>query len=144
MNATNQARYRLRVAEGFLEEALQDMSSSRWRSCVENRQLAAEHAAKALLGLLGPVGRTHKPFLFLRRALAEKSFPEAVRASVERVPECAELLGPEVHVKSDYGDEESLRVPWDLFSQSDARQALDFATEAVRLAKEVVDRGLAS
>lgn len=56
MQSTEQVRYRLRLAEGFLEEARQDISSQRWRSCVDNSQLAVENAAKALLAMLGPVG----------------------------------------------------------------------------------------
>ena len=142
MNAVEQARYRLRLAEGFLEEAQQDSSSSRWRSCVDNSQLAAEHAAKAALALLGPVGRTHKPFDFLRQALREDRFPEEVRRQAGRLAECAELLGPEVHVKSDYGDEEAQRTPWELFDEGRAKEALNLAVEAVALSKKIVERGL--
>ncbi len=142
MTAAGQARYRLGLAEGFLEEARQDIPAGRWRSCVDNSQLSAENAAKAVLGLLGPVGRTHKPFVFLRQALGENRFAADTRAQVEKLAECAELLGPDVHVKSDYGDEESERSPWELFGEPDARRALDLAEEAVRLAKEVVERGL--
>ena len=141
MNARDQARYRLQLAEGFLEEARQDGTLGRWRSCVDNSQLATEQAAKAALGLVGPVGRTHKPSVFLRRALAEQRFLPEARGQVERLAECAELLGPETHVKSDYGDEENLRLPWDLFGEQDARQALGLAEEAVNLAKELASGG---
>jgi HEPN domain len=65
MNSHDQAHYRLRLAEGFFDEAREDMHSQRWRSCVSNGQLAAENAAKAVLGLLGPIGRTHNPSVFL-------------------------------------------------------------------------------
>lgn len=44
-----EARYRLRLADGFLKEAGEDISLRRWRSCVDNSQLAAENAAKAVL-----------------------------------------------------------------------------------------------
>jgi HEPN domain-containing protein len=143
VNATEQAQFRLRLAEGFLQEARQDIEVRRWRSCVDNSQLAAEHAAKTVLGLLGPIGRTHKPFVFLRQALREGRFAESLRERIERMAECAELLGPDVHVKSDYGDEDSLKVPWELFGESDARQALELAEEAVRLARETVKGGSA-
>ncbi len=142
MNATDQAHYRLRLAEGFLKEAQQDIASRRWRSCVDNSQLAAEHAAKAVLGLLGPIGRTHSPSVFLRRALEENRFSEAQRAQVERLAECAEVLGPEVHIKSDYGDEGTRRTPWELFDEAGAKQALGLAEEAVRLSGQIVERGL--
>ena len=40
------AEYRLRVARGFLDEAQQDAELQRWRSAVDNAQLAVENAAK--------------------------------------------------------------------------------------------------
>lgn len=52
MTGDQDAAYRLRVAQGFLEEARQDIELGRWR----NSQLAVENAAKAVLALLGPVG----------------------------------------------------------------------------------------
>lgn len=71
MQVTDEARYRLRLAEGFLQEARQDIALQRWRSCVDNSQLAVENAAKAALAFLGPVGRTHNPATLLRQALAD-------------------------------------------------------------------------
>jgi predicted nucleotidyltransferase len=56
VQVTKEARYRLKLAEGSLQEARQDRDSRRWRSCVDNSQLAVENAAKGLLALLGPVG----------------------------------------------------------------------------------------
>ena len=129
------------MADGFLEEARQDFDSQRWRSCVDNSQLAVENAAKSALALLGPLGRTHNPAVLLRQALDHGRFPEAVRPLLERVAECAELLGPDFHVKSDYGDEVGRRTPWELFDETDAQQALSLAEDAVRLAKQIVEIG---
>ncbi len=70
MPAPGEVSYRLRLVLGFLEEARQDFSLGRWRSCVGNGQIVTENAAKAVLALLGPVGRTHNPPLLLREALA--------------------------------------------------------------------------
>lgn len=142
MTATEQAGYRLRLAEGFLSEARQDCDLQRWRSCADNSQLAAERAAKAVLALLGPIGRTHQPFVFLLRALGENRFPESLRAQIEEVAECARLLGPEVHIKSDYGDEQMQKTPWELFDATRAREALGLAEKALSLAKQLVERGL--
>jgi HEPN domain-containing protein len=142
MTATEQAGYRLRLAEGFLREARQDCDMQRWRSCVDNSQLAAENAAKAVLALLGPLGRTHKPDVFLLEALGENRFPENLRTQIEEVAECARLLGPEVHIKSDYGDEQTQQTPWELFDAGPAREALGMAEKAASLAKQVVERGL--
>lgn len=69
MTENPHAHYRWKVAQGFLDETRQDTSLKRWRSAMDNAQLAVENAAKAILALLGPVGRTHKPGPLLRQAL---------------------------------------------------------------------------
>lgn len=137
MPVPEEVSYRLRLVQGFLMEARQDFNLGRWRSCVDNSQLVTENSAKAVLSLLGPVGRTHNPALLLREALAEGEFPGAVSPSVERLAECAEILGPDIHVQSDYGDEAGGRTPWELFDLESARQALILAEEAAELAREL-------
>jgi HEPN domain-containing protein len=138
MQVTEEARYRLRLADGFLQEARQDIELKRWRSCVDNSQLAAENAAKTLLALLGPLGRTHNPAVLLREALEEKRFPPSVCGQVERVIDCAKLLGRDVHIESDYGDEAAGRTPWELFDEHDAQQSLALAEEAARLVRQII------
>ncbi|NLG83298.1 MAG: hypothetical protein GX493_01535 [Firmicutes bacterium] len=41
MTGGQDAAYRLRMAEGFLEEARQDVELGRWRSAVDNGQAVA-------------------------------------------------------------------------------------------------------
>lgn len=53
--AFEHALYRLKVAQGFLAESRQDVQIRRWRSAVDNAQLAVENAAKAVLALAVPV-----------------------------------------------------------------------------------------
>jgi len=138
MTGDQDAAYRLRVAQGFLDEARQDVELGRWRSAVDNSQLAVENAAKAVLALLGPVGRTHNPALRLRQALAESLFPAPQAGRVRLLAEKAELLGIDVHIQTDYGDEVGGRTPWELFDEADARQTLALAEEAVVLARVVI------
>jgi HEPN domain-containing protein len=138
MPAPEEASYRLRLVLGFLQEARQDFNLERWRSCVDNSQLATENAAKAVLALLGPVGRTHNPSLLLREALAEGEFPGEISPQVERLAECAEFLGPDIHVQSDYGDEACGRTPWELFDRESAQEALSLANEAAELAQQLL------
>jgi hypothetical protein len=45
MPAPEEVSYCLRLVLGFLEEARQDFKLGRWRSCVDNSQLATENAA---------------------------------------------------------------------------------------------------
>ena len=131
------AKYRFRIAQGFLEESRQDVALTRWRSAVDNAQLATENAAKAVLALVGPVGRTHQPALLLREAL--QVFSPSHQKYVERLSEQAEMLGFDVHVQTDYGDEMEGITPWELFNEDDARSALAIAEEAVRLAQLITE-----
>lgn len=138
MTGAQDAAYRLRVAQGFLEEARQDIELGRWRSAVDNSQLAVENAAKAALALLGPVGRTHNPAVQLRQALEEGRFAAPHADCIRLLAEKAELLGVDVHIQTDYGDEVGGRTPWELFDEADARQTLALAEEAVALARTVI------
>lgn len=130
-------QYRFRIAQGFLEESRQDVALTRWRSAVDNAQLATENAAKAVLALVAPVGRTHQPALLLRQAL--QIFSPSHQQYVERLSEQAEMLGFDVHVQTDYGDEMEGVTPWELFNEDDARSALAIAEEAVRLAQLIIE-----
>lgn len=139
MTEKEQVSYRLKLAQGFLNEARQDVDLQRWRSAVDNAQLSVENAAKAALALLGPVGRTHNPAVLLRQALDQGAFPSENKR-VRQLAEQAELLGPAIHSQTDYGDEPGGRSPWELFGETDARQALATAERAAQLAEEVTQR----
>ncbi|HXK43203.1 MAG TPA: HEPN domain-containing protein [Anaerolineae bacterium] len=140
-NTNPEAGYRLRLAQGFLEEARQDVALGRWRAAVDNSQLCVENAAKAVLALLGPVGRTHNPASQLRQALNEGRFPAQEADLVRTLAERAELLGLDIHIQTDYGDETDGRTPWELFDEGDAHQALQMAEEAFSLAERLIRGG---
>ena len=141
MSVPEEVDYRRRLAQGYLLEAREDVRLQRWRSCDDDSQLAVESAAKAVLALVGPVPRTHDPGTVLRRELASGRFSPALGPHVERLAECAELLGWDVHVQTDYGDEATGRTPWDLFDEAAAEEALKIAVEAAALSTEVIDQG---
>jgi HEPN domain-containing protein len=138
MRSLHETDYRFRVAQGFLTEARQDIDLGRWRSTMDNTQLAVENSAKAVLALIGPVGRTHAPGSLLRQALRDGTLVVSDPGRVNRLAELAELLGFDVHVQTDYGDEMGGRTPWELFDEADARQALAMAEEAVTLAQAII------
>lgn len=138
MRGKQEVAYRLKVAQGFLTECHQDVTLKRWRSAVDNGQLAIEHAAKAVLAMIGPVGRTHQPAVPLQQALQDGKFTQTSHEQVQRLAELARLMGRDVHVQTDYGNEAELRTPWDLFDQADAQQALAMAEEAVTLAQTII------
>ncbi len=126
------------MAQGFLAEANQNLAAGQWRACVEHSQLSVENAAKTALALLGPVPRTHDPGTTLHRALGQRRFPDAVRPHVQRLATLAGQLGADVHMAISYGDEDALQTPWELFDESDARRAIEFATEACQLAEQLM------
>lgn len=132
------AAYRLKLARGFLKEARQDAVLGRWRSAVDGAQLAVENAGKTGLALFGRVGRTHNPATQIRRLISEEQLEATPSERLERLAELAELLGPDIHVQTDYGDETGGRTPWELFEEEDARQALAIAEEATSLAARLV------
>lgn len=138
MHANRSAQYRLKIAQGFLGEARQNLAAQQWRACLEHCQLSAENAAKAALALLGPVPRTHDPAATLQRALDQGRFPQFERLLVEQLVALAGELGPDIHITITYGDEDEFKSPWELFDQSDAARALELATRAVQLAEQLM------
>jgi HEPN domain-containing protein len=134
MDSASDAEYRLRLARGFLTEAEEDLQSSRWRSCVDNAQLAVENAAKSAIARFGPVPRSHDTSAVLNEHLQQGSVPPELRDSVERLRELSGQLGFEEHVRSDYGDEARGITPWELFQETDAGRAIAIARRAVDLA----------
>ena len=83
MNTPDEVRYRLGLAKGFLAEAEQDMTLQRWRSCVDNAQLAAENAGKAALALFVLF---LKPMILRNRLLScyvNRHFQKAYRLSLK-------------------------------------------------------------
>ncbi len=141
MKRIREIEYRVNLAEGFLNEAREDLAVKRWRSCVDNSQLAVENAAKAALAMVGPVGQTHNPAPLLVAALQENRFQLSVREQVKQLAEYAKELGPEIHVKSDYGDEQNWQTPWQLFGEEDAKHLFELAEKAVRLSSQLLKTG---
>jgi HEPN domain-containing protein len=140
MDSEQDVRFRLRLSEGFLREAEEDLTLSRWRSCVDNAQLAVENAVKAVLARHGPVPKTHevtRPLAALQRL---EELDAAVKEKLTALQELAERLSYEEHISSDYGEEASFQTPWELFDQADAEEAVQVARQALVLAREILQR----
>ena len=123
--------YRMGLARGFLAEAQQDLTLQRWRSCVASAQLVVENALKAAISLFLPVPKTHDPARLLLELVARKQIPQPWGHAVQKLAEAGQPLGPQVHVQTDYGDEYSGRLPWDLFGEEDANEALVVAEKVI-------------
>ena len=96
MESLRDARYRLRLAEGFLGEAEQDFGLQRWRAVVDNSQLAVENSAKAVLALVLPPSRVHDPGHLLSQALDEGLFSHVQYRDINLLIDCAQTLGRDV------------------------------------------------
>ena len=99
--------YRLALAKGFLTEAEQDMTLERWRSCVDNAQLAVENAGKTVLALFGVPPKTHDPVRQIAALLRDekKALPQAIQLVLQEMLPDLLALGQREHILTDYGDE---------------------------------------
>jgi len=99
----------------------------RWRSCVDSAQLSVENSGKAILMLFGISPKTHEPARLLRKLVHNTEIPNAIRDKIkEIIPEFL-ALGIEEHFMTDYGDESSYKLPWDIFDEESAKLALNAA-----------------
>lgn len=138
MDSEQDVRFRLRLAEGFLQEAEQDLTLSRWRSCVDNAQLAVENAIKAVLARHGPVPKTHEVSRPLANLQRLEGLDTTVKEKLATLQGLAERLSYEDHIRSDYGEEATFKTPWELFNEDDAREAVQVARQTLGLATEIL------
>jgi HEPN domain-containing protein len=126
------------LAEGFLAEARQDVSLGRWRSAVDNAQLVVENCGKAVLALFGVSPHTHDPARQVAGLLRSGSMSGPTRSAMEHLLPELLALGSREHLLTDYGDEATRTLPWDLFTRQSGEEAVQAAERACELARQVV------
>lgn len=139
MSTSRDVDYRIALAAGFLAEADQDFTLERWRSCVDNAQLAVENAGKAALALFGIAPKTHDPARQIATILRQQELPAGVSELLHAMLPDLLVLGTETHFLTDYGDEASYTLPWDLFTRQTAEEALQSARRLVQMARTLQD-----
>ncbi len=139
MNTPEEVTYRLALARGFLVEAEQDMDLGRWRSCVDNAQLTVENAGKTVLALFGITPKTHDPARQVAALLRNQSLPEDVQEQMQHMLPDLLALGTTEHFLTDYGDEVTYTLPWDLFTRESAIDALTSARRSLEYAQALLD-----
>ncbi|GIK73995.1 MAG: hypothetical protein BroJett021_29830 [Chloroflexota bacterium] len=122
---------------GFQAEAEQDFTLERWRSCVDNAQLAVENAGKAVLSLFGIAPKTHDPARQIAAILREQELPKNMSDLLHAMLPDLLVLGAETHFLTDYGDESNYTLPWDLFTKQTATDALLSAQRSVQMARDI-------
>jgi len=130
--------FRLELARGFLHEAQQDLTLGRWRAAVSHAQLSVENALKAVIGLFLPVPKTHDPARMFLELIAREQIPPRWQKDVQQLAEMGQPLGPQLQVQTDYGDEFAGRLPWVLFGEEEAREALTTAEKILVRVEEIV------
>ena len=137
MKSSKDAAYRIALAEGFLQEAEQDFELGRWRSCVDNAQIAVENAGKTALALFGIAPKTHDPARQIAVILNEWELSEEIADLLHQMLPDLMALGSEAHFLTDYGDEANYRLPWEIFTQETAEDALQSARRLVVIAQKL-------
>jgi HEPN domain-containing protein len=138
VNSLDLVRYRIRLSEGFLAEAEQDFTLERWRSCVDNAQLATENSGKSVLALFGVIPKTHDPAQQLAQILRTRNVPPVILELMEKMLPELMALGSAEHFLTDYGDEVLYKLPWELFDQNAAADALKAARRSLESARAVI------
>jgi len=139
VNSNKDVEYRLNLAKGFLGEAEQDFELQRWRSCVDNAQLSVENAGKAILMLFGIPPKTHEPAKQLAHLIDHSEIPVSVRDDIKDVLPDFLTLGLEEHFMTDYGDESSYKLPWDMFTEKSAKSALQAARLCTSRSESIIE-----
>ena len=138
MNSREDVDYRLNLAKGFLKEAEEDFQMKRWRSCVASAQLSVENSGKAILMIFGISPKTHEPARHLAKLAQNAEIQDEIRNRIKDVLPEFLTLGVEEHFMTDYGDESSYRLPWDIFDKKSAQLALNAAQRCYSATENII------
>ncbi len=137
MGTDKNVEYRLELAQGFLNEAEQDYSLKRWRSCVSGSTLVLEHAGLAVLMLFGVSPLTHKPGKHLSQMMSEGTVSSEAAALIEQLLPELEKYDSHEKMLTKYGDEALYQLPWELFAEEQGGLAIEAARKCMRLSLEM-------
>jgi len=137
MDSSREVNYRLRLAKGFIKEAAALYHQHQWRACVSSSQLAVENSAKAVLSIFRPIAKIHELSEILINLVGELNLKGKECRDMERLAECAKILGLKEHITADYGDELAHKTPWEIYNKDRAKKALDLALEAYKLSSRL-------
>jgi hypothetical protein len=95
---------------------------------------------KTVLMLFGVSTKTHEPAKHLAQLIKLSEIHEAIRDCIKDILPDFLSLGAEEHFMTDYGDEASYKLPWELFDEESAQGALRAAQKCYAAAAEIVKR----
>jgi len=137
MNPRSDARYRLTLAEGYLDKAERFYEGASWHDCVRDAQAAVENAGQTIVACFTPIEKSHEPAAQIRAMLDKGLIPDPACAMVVEALPDLEALGWKEHIQATYGDEATFTPPWELFDEAQAEAAIAAARRAVAAARQV-------
>ena len=137
MHFREDAEYRKRLAQGFLDEARLNFEYKLWRSCMDNSQLSIENSGKMIIALFEPVEKTHNPSHQIKRLVDLKRLGDFSKPYIDEIILILDRFGIEEHFLTDYGDEATRTDPWSLFDRDDAKEALEMSENCYSLAEKI-------
>lgn len=137
LNPRNEVHYRFKLAKRYLREAEEAYSRRDYRATVSSAQLCVENSAKTIISLYRIPSWTHDPSPELRELTLQ--LPREVRGYVEELADIVELLAPE-HGRATYGDPLRGLTPWEIYSEVEAREALQHAKKALEYTVKILKK----
>jgi HEPN domain-containing protein len=134
-NPTNESEYRRRLAEEYFQDAEARLQEGDFRGCVQFSQLAAENAAKVIVATKRSPSWAHDPSPELLAILSQ--FRAEYAEQITRLSEICATLAPE-HGRTTYGEPERFATPKSLYDSQSAERALNLATEACQIMKNIL------
>jgi len=129
-NPRREVEYRAQLAHEYLEDAENSLRSNDFKGCVQNSQLAAENAAKAVVATRRTPAWGHDPSPELLEVARELGSQQEAKA--KRLAELSSQLAPE-HGRTTYGEPERFVTPRMLYDRRAAEKAIAVAREAIAI-----------
>ncbi|MGQ9513823.1 MAG: HEPN domain-containing protein [Thermoproteota archaeon] len=128
-------RFRIKLAQHYLNDAEEAFNRSDCRMVVSSSQLCAEDAAKAVIAFFKIPSWSHDPSSELIDI--RKKIPFNTERLLEELANMVRSLAPE-HGRSSYGEPERGLTPWDIYSVADAERALGMARKSLENASKIL------
>ena len=82
--------------------------------------------------------KTHEPAKHLARLVNNSEIPSNIREAIKNLLPDLLTLGVEEHFMTDYGDESSYTLPWEMFTEESARTALQSAKKCTSGSEKII------
>lgn len=138
MNTYAMAKAYIEDAERSYREAKFNLDEGAFHRCVRRAQECVELSLKGMLRLMGiEYPRSHDVSVALDKAKEEVNLPDWLKKEIDKLKKISTYLairrGPAF-----YGDEKAFIPPEELYSEEDAREALNMAFRVLETAKKLL------